>query len=156
MHLFRTISKTLVCLLTALVPLQGFPSTACGCAAPAKPAADSHWASDQSPTCCCRRQASRGVEPPTALHSCCRPAAPDVKRTCCSCSVGCQCKKGDSSPRPKQLPLENRGRCCDQAAVPLVIFCLECGDPQTMESEGRKAVSLSAADRCVLLCRFLL
>ena len=70
--------------------------------------------------------------------------------------MDCLCKKGDSPPRPEQLPPENRSRSCDQAAEPLVIFCLECGDPETMEAEGRMVTSLSGSDICILLCRFQL
>ncbi len=160
MYWFRTASKVLVWLLAASVPLQGLCSVACRCTAEAKQTTDAHRAPGQHAPgqhakcrCCCRQPASWSTEAPAATHACCR-ATPDVKRTSCSCSMDCQCKKGDSYPRPKQIPPEHRTESTDQATGPLVIFCLECGDPEVMETEGRTVTSLSGADRCILLCRF--
>ena len=152
MFRFRIASKTIVCLLAALMPLQGLPSTSCCCAAEAKQATDT---SESHTTCCCNSSARPAVSP-VATHSCCQQADSDGKRTSCSCGAGCQCEQSDSSPQPKQFPTDNRSRTSDQVVQPLVTFSPECGDPEATESDGRRAVSVSAPNRCVLLCRFRL
>ena len=152
---FRTISKPLVWLLAALVSLQGVPSASCCSAAQAKVAADASKASTQhGGCCCCCQRTSLPVEPLAATRSCCQRAGSDVKRTCCCCGRDCQCQKGDSSPRPTQIPPEHRTQSNDLTAGPLVILFFECDDRETMATDGRKATSLSGSDRCVLLCRF--
>ena len=154
MYSFRTLSKAHVWLLVVAVSLQGFPGMACGCSGSAMPAAAAHGAPDQSPTCCCRQQASVPAEPPAGTHSCCRQADSDVERTRCCCGASCQCKKDDSSPAQEQIPPGHRTQANDLTVGPLVTFCLECSDPEAMETEGQEVTSLSGANRCVLLCRF--
>ena len=155
MYWFQTTSKILVWLLAALMPLQAIPNAACGCSARAKVTADAgETASQSTGRCSCSQQASPPSESPASTHSCCRRAASDVKRKYCDCGTGCQCKKDDSSPRPKQVPPAQRTPSIDLATGPLVIFYLERSDSEMMETEGRQVASLSGADRCILLCRF--
>ena len=155
MYWSPTASKALIWLLAALLPLQGLHIASCCCAAQVKvTAADAGASKHHATCCCCRERVSLPADPQPATHSCCRRADSHVKQTCCRCSAGCQCKKNDSSPRPKQIPPEHRTQINDLTTGPLVIFCLESGDPQTMEMEDLKVTSLSGADRCVLLCRF--
>ncbi len=155
MYWFRTASKVLVWVLASLVPLQGIDVLACCCTAQAKVAADAEGTSlKHRGSCSCRQQASPPAEPSAASHSCCQRVDSGATRTCSCCEADCQCKKGDSSPRQKQIPSENRSPATDLTDCPLVVFCLECSDPQTMETQGRKVSSLSGADRCILLCRF--
>lgn len=151
---FRTTSKVLVWLLAALVPLQALPHTSCGCEADATHSAV-HVVGEQAKCCgCCCQQPSRPPEQTAATHSCCQRADSDTKRTCCDCGANCQCEKGDSTPRPKQSPPEHRSQSTDLTSGPSIVFCLECGDSETMQTEDGKVTSLSGADRCVLLCRF--
>ncbi len=154
---FRTSSNVLIWLLAALVPLQGIPNASCCCAAQAKVTADA----DETPArrvgrCSCRQQCVLVAEPSAATHSCCQRPDSDVERTGCDCGTDCQCKKGESSPRPKQIPLEHRTQTDDLATGSLVVFYFECGDLESMATAGRTGTSLAGVDRCVFLCRFQL
>ena len=55
-----------------------------------------------------------------------------------------------------QIPSEHRTQLNDLTPGTSVLFSLEDGDSETMLVDGQKAASLSGADRCILLCRFLL
>jgi len=151
-----TTLRATVWLLAALVPLQGFPSDPCCCAAQAKQPAESvggHEPGVRSCCCCC----CRVPQPPkqSALdHSCCRRAESEAKQSCDGCRAGCRCEQHRPSPSPKPIPREDRERSGDQAVGPPVAFSLQCSDSEIVKPAGRKTLAGTPLDRCVLLCRF--
>ncbi len=153
----RLTSRVLGWLMAFLVSLQGIPGHGCTCAAQTGPAVNSQRPSQAPPKCCCacRHDSPQPTDPDAALHACCRKQDSSLARGGCCCGAACQCRKPDDSPpQSKQIPPESRTRSIDQVAPASFMFFAASGDPEGMPPEGRPAISISGADRCVLLCRF--
>ena len=153
----RLASKLLLWLVAVAVPFQGIVAAPCSCAAElTKPTDVAEGTCRRGAASCCSRKASPPVESPVATHSCCRRADSDEQRGGCRCRPSCRCNQGDKSPRPEQLPSENRSQAVDLVLQTAARFSLECGDPELLGTQGPDPFSLCGADRCILLCRFLL
>lgn len=152
----RTTSRALVWVMAFLVSLPGMPGHGCLCAAQSQPALGSQTTSAEQPECCCSHQRKTPPPEPAATHRCCEAAESEEASPCCGCGAACQCKQGGPSQQPEQVPPENRGQSFDQMHQALGTFFLQHGGQEAIAPDGCDAAGLSASDRCILLCRFLL
>lgn len=152
------ISRLVIWLAAATVPLQGLPAASCACGT-----SGIGGISDARQTgccclgtrigegrCCCAGSTSAGAA------SCCDFNA--EQESSCSCGIDCQCGT-QRQPLPATPPAEDNAPekvSCDSVDT-LHVWVVDHSDFTREHSETSVAVSgVGALDRCALLCRFSL
>jgi len=150
----QSISNALLWMVIAAIPFQGMPILTCGCALPSGQASAEAAAPDQLASCCGKSQPAPVAKPSKPL-ACCQDSSASTERAC-SCGLNCRCKERASTPKQKALPIEHRTSADELAIGSLLALSMERGDIGSPQRHGLEVTCPLGADRCALLCRFLL
>ncbi len=173
-------ARTLVWLAAMVIPVQGFPSVACGCTRDTTAIEESV----SSQACCnatsqttssrcpctganicrcgedssCKRQDRTCCSARTALHSCCSGSGcACCAEGTCSCGANCQCGNNNAPTNPVAPPVENNSNeriVADSTALAsLATIYQPCPTRHQLDVSAGTDAS-SSLDRCITLCRF--
>ena len=149
-----------VWLAAVLVVVQPLSAAACCCAKANRQGSHAGKAQAVGQAECCRREAVRVCTGKERKASCCCHCTQHAA-ACpgCQCADACSCQADHTSPTPCPAPPPSRSQTVEHATQPPAAGCLDFG---ALQLGGQRVAAeapslfLAAAERCVLLCRFLL
>ena len=159
------LGRTLVWFAAIVIPMQGMPSTACGCST-AKCLLQSEQSHDctKSSRCCCTGAAVCLCSKVSPCHqqqaSCCSGCcSKTLSSSDCACGTSCQCGSQDGPSNPVAPPVENssveRIVAGSVVSAPFETFALTSTARQSLDGHASIDVK-TARSCCVTLCRFTL
>jgi hypothetical protein len=151
--------RLLIWLAAIATPLQGLPTATCGCS-------DSRGSRDTS------RHAQCGCCSASAIHGkgCCSPQTEDNRSPCCSpteghrrssCQCGVNCRCGEQPQPVPATPAGDHDSGGDKTgfsatSTPICAAISPLGIAAGRVQLSIEAISPSALERCIFLCRFTL
>ena len=154
------VSKTLVYLAAALIPLQPLAVLSCGCDSHSQHGVDANACKEQAQvkSGCCGRADGCRCSSHSQTSSCCSKTHHAPAKSCCDTGGICTCGVDNSSPPVPQAPPQTRGYRVNDVNQPSAVVLFSPGDYSS--SVGFLFTDwpsgASGIARCIVLCRFRL